>query len=299
MSGLLRASPEEIRRYARGALEIAGAIDATPVPLELVERAVGLYPSEALWAAGEEMPPGMLEILRKLKRKVVGGLAFAEKRVYLDFDQPIARRRFIHGHELGHKVLPWQERAYFTDDDYTLAPETRDAMESEANMFSAELLFGLDRFTAMADDYAPGVVAPLELNGSFGVSAHAALRRYVATSRHNIALLALGRRQVGTAMGNALPVMAGQCAHSASFADRYGLITEVVAGALPLSEHPALAAIARAPSTTVIQGGGGITLDTKRGLVTFEAESFTNGRLNFVVVFRRHLFSGRRLKVAS
>jgi hypothetical protein len=298
---LITASPDDIRRYARGALDKAGADDVTPVPLDLVEQAVGLHPHEDLYAAGEDLPPRIRKIVDKMRlgAKVLGGLAIPEKRVYLDTSLARPRRRFAHGHEIGHHALPWQEQAYYTDDRFTLDPATRDAMEAEANAFSAELLFGIDRFTRMADDHAPGIVVPLKLNESFAVSAHAALRRYVSTSRHHVALLALGRLQVGTNKGNALRVFPNQCVESASFAERYGPIADLAAGYLPLIEFPALGAIMTSPSTTIIEDGGEITLDTKRGRTAFKTESFTNGRLNFVVVFRRGLLSGRRMRLAA
>lgn len=85
---------------------------------------MGLIPAQALFDTGQRMPRG---IAAKLARKVMAGLAFDEKRVYLTMDQPTPRRRFVHGHELGHKVLLWQERAYYADDDNTLNPDTRDA----------------------------------------------------------------------------------------------------------------------------------------------------------------------------
>lgn len=300
MGTLVTASPAEIRRYARGALEKASVSDVTPVPLDLVEQAVGLHPHQDLYAAGSDIPPHIRKIMDKLKSsaKVLGGLAIPERRVYLDTSLIQPRRRFAHGHEIGHHALPWQEQAYYTDDQFTLNPETRDAMEAEANAFSAELLFGIDRFTRMADDHAPGVIVPLKLNESFAVSAHAALRRYVSTSRHDVALLALGRRHVTTARGTALQPLLGQCAESATFGDRYGSITNLAPGPLLLAQHPCLADIASAPSTTIIEDGGDITLDTKRGSTRFHTESFTNGRLNFVLVFRRGVFSGPRMRLA-
>lgn len=301
MATLVTASPSEIRRYARGALDKAGVAEITPVPLDLVEQAVGLHPHQDLYAAGEELPPYIRKLVKRMRlsAKILGGLAIPERRVYLDTSLVRSRRRFAHGHEIGHHALPWQEQAYYTDNLFTLNPDTRDAMEAEANAFSAELLFGIDRFTKMADDHAPGVVVPLKLNESFAVSAHAALRRYVSTSRHHIALLALGRRRVMTASGIALQPLLSQCVESVNFGDRYGPITALATEPLLLSQHPCLDDIARSPSTTIIEDGGDITLDTKRGPTVFRTQSFTNGRLNFIVVFRRSLLSGPRMRLAA
>ena len=100
MSQLLTASPAEIRRYARGVLKMADALEVTPVPLDQVELAAGLHPAEALWQAGDDMPAGILAIMKKLSRRVMGGLALGERQIYLDFNLAAPRRRFVHGHEL-------------------------------------------------------------------------------------------------------------------------------------------------------------------------------------------------------
>lgn len=290
MSQLLTASPTEIARYARGALNLADALEVTPVPLDQVELAAGLHPAEALWEAGDAMPPHMLAILKKLGRRVMGGLALSEKQIYLDFNLPSPRRRFVHGHELGHEVLPWQKQAYYADTDFTLDPQTRDAMEAEANIFSAELLFGLDRFTTQADDYAPGILAPLSLNGDFAVSAHSALRRYAETTSYTVALLVFGRH-------GSRPVFEDQCAQSASFAHRYGPITPLLTPSL--SQHPAVMAIGRASAGNTIENGETMTLDTRRGSVAFRTEAFTNGRVSFVMLSRRSILGRPLTRLAA
>ena len=300
MPPLHAASLEDIRRYARGALQAADALELTPTPLAAVEAAVGLLPAEQLFLTGaDELPPGIAAIAAKLMKKVMGGLAFREKRVYLNTAELVLpRRRFVHGHELGHKVLPWQEQAYFADDDTTLSPETRDAMEWEANAFSAELLFGLGRFTTMADGYAPGIAVPLHLSGVFQTSAHAAIRRYVETSHHRVALLTLGRFRRQAAEGSYLPLMNEQCTQSPSFAERFGPITELAAKPLVLAQHPALAAAAKVAPTDILEDSEELVLETKRGTTRFQTEAFHNGWLNFVLLYQKGLFSGQRLRAA-
>jgi hypothetical protein len=296
---LLAASLEDIRRYARGALHAADALELTPTPLAAVEAAVGLLPAEQLFSTGADVPPGIAAIAAKLMKKVMGGLAYREKRVYLNTAElALPRRRFVHGHELGHQVLPWQEQAYYADDENTLSPETRDAMEWEANAFSAELLFGLDRFTTMADSYAPGLAVPLHLSGEFQTSAHAAIRRYVATSHHRVALLTLGRFTRQISRGPYLPLMAEQCAESPGFAERFGSITDLAALPLVLAEHPAIAAAGRVAPTSLLEDNDDLVIETKRGMTTFQTQAFHNGRLNFVLLYQKGRFSGQRLRAA-
>jgi hypothetical protein len=73
MPPLLAASLEDIRRYARGALHAADALEVTPTSLAAVEAAVGLLPAEQLFLAGADVPPGIAAIAAKLMKKVMGG----------------------------------------------------------------------------------------------------------------------------------------------------------------------------------------------------------------------------------
>jgi len=178
------ATQADITKYARGALVKADALNVTPTPLAAVEAAIGLHPATDLFAAGEALPSKFKSAAALLK-KVIGALDYREKVVYLDQDLSNERQRFTHGHELGHAALPWQKLVYYADDDDTISPDTREQLEIEANAFSADLLFGIDRFTAMADDFKSGLGAPLALNGQFQTSAHAAIRRYAETTRRS------------------------------------------------------------------------------------------------------------------
>lgn len=42
-----------------------------------------------------------------------------------------------------------------------------------------------------------------------------------------------------------------------------------------------------------------IVLETRRGLVPFDAELFSNGHLRFVLLYRSAVLSGRRVRVAA
>src|SRR5688572_28756413 len=96
-----------IARYARGALVAAGALGKVPTPLEDVTAALNLHQAEDLFALGDNLPPGLMARLSKLGGKLLGGLAIGERKVYIDMQQALPKRRFTHGHELGHAALPW------------------------------------------------------------------------------------------------------------------------------------------------------------------------------------------------
>jgi IrrE N-terminal-like domain len=262
----------QIRRYARGALKAAGVTDRAPTPLDEVAQAIGLNTPEDLFELGEEVPPGLLSAIRRLRQKALGALATSERTVYLDFSLPLARRRFTLAHEIGHEALPWHCAAYLGDDVTTLAFDMRELLEIEANVFAADLVFGLDRFTTECDSFAPGIGVPLGLNEGYQASAHAALRRYVERSQHRLGLLVLGRYPVTLDGASALKVMADQCTQSESFGDRWGAVSAIFPDRLAIGSEPALQI---AIDLDCGVGDAPVDLwasDTKRGRMRFQSE---------------------------
>lgn len=296
MADLIIPSLTEVRQYARGALSAADALDVAPVPIEDIIAAVGLH-KEGLFTMGHEsLPPRILALAKKFSGRVLGAMAIREKVLYVDESLATPRRRFTQAHELGHQALPWHEGAYFVDDRTTLNDNTRDLLEHEANLFAAEVMFGLDRFTDEVDSYAPSLAAALSVAGKYQASGHAALRRYAATSSHPVALLAFGRHLVNA--GSALKVFPNQCASSGPFVSRYGDIRSLLGqGTVSIAGRPALAALA-AQSSQVDPEIHELSLETGRGDVSFQAHLFFNNRLRFALLTRRAIL-GRRIGFES
>jgi Zn-dependent peptidase ImmA (M78 family) len=292
MSELIIPSHQQVRQCARGALSAADALEVAPVPIEDVIAAVGLHKENLFTMGAEDLPPRILALAKKFSGRVLGAMAIKEKVLYVDESLATPRRRFTQAHEVGHQALPWHEDAYFVDNRTTLRDDTRDLLEQEANVFAAEVLFGLNRFTDEVDSYAPSLAAALSVATKFGASGHAALRRYAATSSHPVALIAFGRYLVSS--GAALTVFPNQCASSRSFTARYGDITSLI-GQRPVftTAHPALATLATQRSQ-VNHEVHELRLDTKRGVVPFQAHLFFNGRLRFALLTRKSIL-GRRI----
>jgi len=298
MTAIALPSQHDIRRYARGALISADAVNVIPAPLEQIAEAARLQPAQDLFALGEDAPPGIRDIMRKLRGKVMGVLAFRERTIYVDLSLGHGRRRFVHAHEIGHDALPWHERAYLADDEHTLSTLTRDVLEREANAFAAELLFGIDRFSEECDAKPAGLAHVLALTQTYEASMHAGLRRYVERSSHRLALLALGRIPVTANGRRAHKVIRAQCVQSDGFMDRYGLLAEIIPDRLIVAENPAV--------IVADQMDGGVSEvtelripDTRRGSVTFDAEIFDNRRLRFILIYRRNLSRRSRLQVVT
>ena len=287
------ASKKQIRQYARGALSAAGVGDVSLVPIYQVAAAVGLQRND-LYDLGEDAPKRIRDIVKKLKGNVLGFLAIEERKYFVDPTMPIPRQRFTESHEIGHDALPWHEAAFWGEDHTTLESSTKVILEGEANQFAAELLFGAGRFTKQADEYAPGLEVALFLAAEYGVSVHAAIRKYVEDSKHPIAVLALGRYPSHT---GGVKRFDDQTFESDAFAEKYGRLTDLLRPFVGRGTYPDL------PSLLNMQTGSApgcdITLDTNRGSVKFSAEGFTNGRLNFVILHKPSRLSGQKLRLIS
>lgn len=281
----------DIRQHARGALSAAGALDVSYVPLERVSAAVDLQQAD-LFELGADAPQSMRKAVARLRSSVLGMLAVKQKTIYVDPDLDPGRKRFTIAHEIGHKVLPWQDDSFHADDKYTLASDTRAEFEREANAFAGELLFGAGRFNEQADAEAPGIAVPLALANEYGTSAAAALRQYVEASDRPVALLAVSRFLTRFADGESrLGFIPGQCVTSPSFVSKYGVLSDVVPrGGIDATEplFHTLEDLSRGVGDST-----SIVLDTKRGSTTFAADTFCNGRLRFVLLFRRSRFAGQ------
>ncbi len=292
MTGLQLPSDEnDVRRYALGALQAAAVGDRIPVPLADIASAVDLHKASLFdLGAEQDLPPGIMAIMRKLKGRVLGLLDIQERRYYVDNSLSIERQRFTEAHEIGHDALPWHRQAYYGDDHHTLAPDTRQSLEIEANLFSAEVLFAGTRFNKEADEWAPSIDVPLALNSSYQVSAAAAIRRYVSGSARPIAVIGTGI--YGGASGS-LPIFDGLTNESAIFRSKYGQIRQMLPAMLTTAVYPHLANINVDHRGTIDPCT--IHLVTKRGTVQFTAEAFMNGRHGLILVTRRKRTDGQRL----
>lgn len=288
------APKEKIRQYARGALQAAGAGDVSRVPVADVAAAVDLRRRD-LFELGEEVPKRFRDVVKKLQGNLLGLLAIEKREYYIDRSLPLPRQRFTEAHEIGHDALPWHEAAYWADDHNTLDPETKDVLEAEANQFSAELLFGAGRFTKQADSYAPGLEVALLLANEYGVSAHAALRKYVEDSEHAVAVIALGRFRKGS---GAVKRFSSQSFESGRFRTKYGRLDAMLGPVVGSATYPQLEALLTLSAGSYAPQCD-ITLETNRGRTKFTAEGFTNGRLNFVVLHKPSRLQGRKLKLIS
>lgn len=178
----------KIRREAQRVLTEANAIGRFPTPVSeimevaKVEEVADDVLNEGL-VASMRRNAGMT--LRRALSKVLGLFDARSRLVLIDRSLRVVKQTFIRLHETAHGFLPWQRDLYAVVEDceQTLAPETAELFEREANSFASEVLFQLDGFSDEANQMPFGIQVPLKLGKRYGGSVYASVRRYV--SRHH------------------------------------------------------------------------------------------------------------------
>jgi Zn-dependent peptidase ImmA (M78 family) len=179
-SALVSAS--EITQLTSALLRRAGVYGVLPTPLDHLYKISNVdcftfgAEEQRRW---ERMRDTARNVVRRMFQKLRGFGDLREKAVFVASDAPIARDRFVKGHELGHQVIPWHRiRQEYIDDNYTLSPAVRALFEREANFFAAEVLFQADLFSNRARDYTPSLDAVFTLAEEHQSSRQATLWRF-------------------------------------------------------------------------------------------------------------------------
>ena len=165
-----------LERIADDALRDAGALGAVPTPLDAVARAAAIDVLPVAALGGTDVP-------------LLGALWFQERALFLERRQSPVRRRFTHAHELMHALCPWHRDVLRTDTAAELFGPARAAIEAEANLGAALLVFGGSRFAAGPLSMARA----LALASAHEASVHATLVHCVEADRGRSALLVAGR----------------------------------------------------------------------------------------------------------
>jgi hypothetical protein len=286
----------DIRQRARGALLAAGMADVQFVDLDRVTDAVDLHQVD-LFELGADAPSKLRDRIKRLPSKLLGLLAVKQKTIYVDPDLVPTRKRFTIAHEIGHRALPWQNDAFHVDDKNTLALTTRDEFEREANAFGAELLFGAGRFNREADDEALGLATPLALSSLYGTSAAATIRQYAEHNHRPVALLAISRFETSTTGGFVRLLMTDQCVSSPSFVTRFGHLDDLIPHSRLTPSQPLFHVMH--DLTTGVGDTTEMTLETRRGVTKFTADTFSNGRLHYALLYRNTRLSGQKRELVG
>ncbi len=191
-------SGAEIARSVERLLRAADAYERLPTPVDDIVAAAELQKAEESWLSESALagvPDYLAKKISRLKGRVHAALDRKTREIHISPEiEHDSQRRFKTLHEVGHHILDWQQDAGYADDQHTLSWRTHVTFEQEANQCGAELLFKRERFQNMADDYAVGFPAVIELAWQVGASIHASFRRYVETHRQPMAGLVLSTK---------------------------------------------------------------------------------------------------------
>ncbi len=174
---------------AEEALERAGVVGVIPTPLRTVGESGGIRDVVDIGSLSQAVTvarPGLL-------RRVLGAYIFREETAFVDLSQARGRARFTEAHEIGHKIIPWHEAAYYLDDNEKLFKETKDLLEEEANAVASFLIFQGRTFGPRALEYETSIKTPILLSDLYGASIHATIRYYVKSHTQPLALALAGR----------------------------------------------------------------------------------------------------------
>lgn len=229
-------------------------------------------------------------------KKILGAYLFPAKTAFVDFSQPNGRARFIQAHELGHRVVPWHEGAYF-DDERRLFRDTEELFEAEAKLAGSHLLFQGTPFFERALEFPLSLKTPLLMAEAFQTSLHATIHYYVEGHPEPIAVLIAGRfsRADGT-----VPIFLG--VESPSFRERFGaVIDRFPSRSLGLGDvRPLGPLLTEARDAVDVASAPVILRDLNRDRHRFTAEAFFNQHCHFVVLApATRVRQGRRIKVRA
>ncbi len=186
--------PSELRAVeerARKLLDRASAWGTLPTPIEDILAAARLEvaPSSAfdparILAFIKDKTAEAARLVKSALSKVFGIYDGEDRVIHIDDTVTESKQRFLKLHETGHHELPTHRKffRFFQDCEKTLAPETADLFEREANNFARFALFQGDTYARMAADCRFEIKTPIKLAQKFKASVYASAREYARTN---------------------------------------------------------------------------------------------------------------------
>ena len=289
-------SADDVSKYARQALRAADASGRLPTPLDDLLEAAAIgnlqIDDEVKRDFSARLAGATKQAFDSMWQKIRGIADLRERVTYVDENTTSPRIRFAKGHELGHAVLPWHrlDPGRF-DDDKSLSWEAEELFDTEANFFSAEVIFQSTNFTRIVRDYAVGFDSIFHLADMHDASRHATAWRYVEEQDESIALVTYWPSRFNPEM-----LRLGKVVASPNFLRRFSGID------LPRQLGPGHDWTTKDASDPI--HGDSISLNYGKALVRFEWEAWWNG-YGLLVLLRRkpklHFVRGLadRVSVAS
>lgn len=179
---------DNIKREAKRALEVAGAIGVFPTPVADIMSAANVHEvhedvlNENFVAKIRKEVGKVSSVLRQALSKVIGLFDARARLVFIDRSLHYVKQTFIRLHETAHGFLSWQKDMYAVveDSEQNLDPDVANLFDREANVFASEVLFQLDAFSEEANDHKFSIFTPVKLSKKYGASIYSSVRQYVS-----------------------------------------------------------------------------------------------------------------------
>jgi hypothetical protein len=180
-----------VEERARQLLDRASAWNRFPTPVEdiLVAAQLRVAPTSMFDAARilafvRDKTAEAANRLKSAISKVLGLYDAGEGVIHIDDTVGASKQTFLKLHETGHHELPVHRKLFrfFQDCEKTLAPETADLFEREANNFARFALFQGSTYAEHAADCNFEIKTPIKLAKKFGASVYASAREFARSN---------------------------------------------------------------------------------------------------------------------
>lgn len=238
-------SADELRaveKRARKILDRASAWDRFPTPIEDILAAARLkvapdsmFDSARIIAFLQEQTASAGRVIKGASRwiksaisKVLGLYDADEYVIHIDDKVIPVKQTFLKLHETGHHEIPAHRKIFrlFQDCEKTLAPETADQFDREANNFARFALFQGDTFARLAADCTFGLKTPMALAKKFGASLYASAREFARANHRACVVYILEPLELVEGTGAQADVR--RIEPSPAFIEQFGRPTETV-----------------------------------------------------------------------
>ncbi len=180
-----------VEQRARALLDRACAWDRFPTPVEDILGAArlkvapsGLFDPARILEFARNRAREAQNLLKSAISKVFGLYDSEEQVIHIDDTVLGSKQTFLKLHETGHHELPAHRKIFrfFQDCEKTLAADTADLYEREANNFARFCLFQGDAYARRASDCPFEIRTPIKLATAFGSSVYASAREFARTN---------------------------------------------------------------------------------------------------------------------
>ncbi len=182
---------QKVEELAKKLLDRGDAWDRFPTPIaDLLEAAklqvapTSMFDPASIVSYIKSKTSDVAHRIKSAISKVFGLYDSHESVIHIDDSLGESKQNFLKLHETGHHEIPKHRKLFsiFQDCEKTLAPETADLFDREANNFARYVLFQGDTFFRYAADCPFSLRTPMNLAKKFGASVYASAREYARTN---------------------------------------------------------------------------------------------------------------------